>query len=323
MKILVVGGAGYIGSHMVQMLLASDHEVTIFDNLSTGFHQPANKGLFIQGDLANPNELNQVFEEHLFDCVMHFAAFSQVAESVTQPGHYYKNNFCNTLNLLDAMVQHGVNNIIFSSTAALFGNPRYTPIDEKHPCQPINPYGHSKLMIEQALADYEQAYGIKYISLRYFNAAGASLDGSIGERHDPETHLIPIILQVAAGKREHVKIFGRDYSTPDGTCIRDYIHVIDLCQAHLLSLEYLLGEQQSNLFNLGNNSGYSVAEVIQAAKKVTQKQISTINAPRRAGDPEKLVADSERIKHILGWRPHYSEIETIIQHAWQWQTKNL
>ena len=321
MNILVVGGAGYIGSHMVQMLLENGDEVTIFDNLSTGFKESVTGGNFIEGDLSNTNELNTLFENSQFDCVMHFAAFSQVGESVLHPGLYYKNNFCNTLNLLDSMVKHDVNNIIFSSTAALFGNPEYTPIDEKHPCNPINPYGQSKLMIEQALADYEQAYGIQYISLRYFNAAGASIDGSIGERHPPETHLIPLALQTATGKREHIKVFGSDYDTPDGTCIRDYIHVLDLCEAHYLALQHLIKNGESNIFNLGNKEGYSVLQVIHAAEQVTQRNIPAITTSRRAGDPTTLIADSEKITTLLGWTPKHSSIHTIMEHAWQWEQK--
>ena len=322
MKILIIGGAGYIGSHMVQTLLDHGDTVTVFDNLSTGFRNSVTGGEFIEGDLSNRGQLDLLFKQRQFDCVMHFVAFSQVAESVLQPSIYYRNNTCNTLNLLDSMVNHGVQNIIFSSTAALFGNPKYTPIDEKHPCQPISPYGKSKLMIEQALADYERAYGIKHISLRYFNAAGASEDGSIGEQHDPETHLIPIVLQAAAGKRENVKIFGHDYSTPDGTCIRDYIHVLDLCHAHYLAIQYLIENKKSDAFNLGNGDGYSVLEVILAANKITHKIIPTVDEPRRDGDPDILIADSTKIKNILGWKTIYSDIETIIQHAWKWEQRN-
>jgi len=323
MNVLVTGGAGYIGSHMVQMLLEDGNTITTFDNLSTGFRESVTGGEFIEGDLSDRNKLDQLFSTHSFDSVIHFAAYSQVAESTLHPSRYYQNNICNTLNLLDVMVKYDVEHIIFSSTAALFGNPQYTPIDEQHPCRPINPYGHSKLIIEQALENYRQSYGIEYISLRYFNAAGASLDSTIGERHNPETHLIPIVLQVASGKREHIKIFGTDYNTHDGTCIRDYIHVLDLCRAHLLALKHLKNGNPSDTFNLGNSQGYSVKEIIETARQVTQQPIKTIFAPRRPGDPDQLIADSKKINSKMGWSPVHSQIEAIIQHAWQWEQRKL
>lgn len=322
MNILVVGGAGYIGSHMVQVLLDQGYAVTTFDNLSTGFRDTVIGGTFIEGDLTNKDQLDTLFSSHPFDCVMHFAALSQVGESVTSPDLYYQNNISGTLNLLDAMVKHNVKNIIFSSTAALFGNPQYSPIDEKHPTLPINPYGHSKLMVEQILEDYRKAYGLQYISLRYFNAAGASPDGSLGERHNPETHLIPIILQVAMGQRDHIKIYGTDYKTPDGTCIRDYVHVIDLCQAHLLSMKYLMDGNPSDVFNLGNHQGYSVLEIIKMVEQVTKHNIHALPSTRRRGDPDMLVSDSAKINQTLDWKPDYPDIKTIIEHAWLWATQS-
>ena len=269
-------------------------------------------------NIGNTEKLNQLFDNNKFDVVMHFASFIAVGESVENPAKYYQNNVSNTLTLLNTMIKHRVKHFIFSSTAAIFGNPLYTPIDLNHPKNPINPYGQSKLMIETILKDYDVAYGLKSICLRYFNAAGSDPKLRTGECHEPETHLIPLILQVAAKERDHIKVFGRDYETPDSTCIRDYIHVVDLCSAHLLALSFLKKENQSAQFNLGNGKGYSVQEVINAAEKVTQEKIKTINAPRRAGDPPILIADASDAKKILGWELQYPEIETIILHAWSW-----
>jgi len=321
MKLLVVGGAGYIGSHMVRMLLDDGHEVVTLDNLSTGHRDAVQGGDFVLGDLADCVLLDNLFAGHRFDGVLHFASFIQVGESVREPARYYRNNVANTLNLLDAMVKHGVGAMIFSSSAAVFGEPQYVPVDESHARAPINPYGASKLMVEQILADYGRAYGLKSICLRYFNAAGADPEGNLGERHDPETHLIPLVLQVAAGRRPFITVFGRDYETPDGTCIRDYVHVNDLCRAHFLALENLWGGGESSAFNLGNGQGFSVRQVVDAAIKVSGKDIPVVYAERRAGDPARLVADSARARKILGWSPQFLSLEKIIGHAWLWERK--
>ena len=268
MKILVVGGAGYIGSHMVKLLDRSQHQVVTLDNLSTGYRDAVKYGDFVEGDIDDNNLLDELFSSSKFDAVMHFASFIEVGESVVDPAKYYRNNFSNTLNLLDAMVRHGINKFIFSSTAAIFGSPEYTPIDEDHPKLPINPYGMSKLMVENALTDYEKAYGLQSVCLRYFNAAGADPDGELGERHNPETHLIPLVLQAASNRRDAISVFGNDYKTDDGSCVRDYIHIVDLCDAHLLALEALISGSGSKKYNLGNGNGYSVLEVIDVVKQV-------------------------------------------------------
>jgi UDP-glucose 4-epimerase len=321
MKILVVGGAGYIGSHMVKQLHNQGMEVVTFDSLETGFEDAVRYGTLIKGDLKDSQALEQLFSSNDFDAVMHFASYIQVGESVREPAMYYKNNVSNTLNLLDAMVKHGVKHFVFSSTAAIFGSPSYTPIDEEHPRAPINPYGRSKLMIEQILKDYDHAYGLKSACLRYFNAAGADPEGELGERHDPETHLIPLILQAASGRRPSITIFGTDYDTPDGTCIRDYIHINDLCDAHMLALNKIRNEGNSVRFNLGNGDGYSVKEVLTTAEAVVGKSIPVEYGERRAGDPDRLIADSSRARKELGWNPVYSSLEDIITHAWQWEKK--
>jgi UDP-glucose 4-epimerase len=321
MKILVVGGAGYIGSHMVKYLGQRNCQVTTLDNLSGGYKDAVLYGEFIEGDLADQALLKQVFCSQSFNAVMHFASDIQVGESMINPAKYYQNNVINTLNLLNAMQNAGVNKFIFSSTAAIFGEPKYSPIDEKHPKQPINPYGKTKLIIEQALADYDHAYGLKSICLRYFNAAGADPEGQLGERHEPETHLIPLVLQAASGRRPHISVFGRDYDTPDGTCIRDYIHINDLCQAHWLSLKSLLEGAESQAYNLGNGQGFSVQEVIDTTERVTGKHIKTQNAPRREGDPARLVADASLAHKKLDWKPIYTDLELIIRHSWQWESK--
>jgi UDP-glucose 4-epimerase len=318
-SVCVVGGAGYIGSHMVKLLAIKGCKVTTLDNLSTGYRDAVLAGDFIQGDLSDTVFLDNFFSEHAFDAIMHFASFIQVGESLQQPEKYYQNNVVNTLNLLNSMCKHNVKRIIFSSTAATFGEPKYTPIDETHPQTPINPYGRSKLMIEQILSDYDQAYGLKSVCLRYFNAAGADPEGQLGERHDPETHLIPLVLQTASGRRQEIKVFGQDYDTPDGTCIRDYIHVCDLCDAHWLALEYLFKTSSSQSFNLGNGSGFSVKEVIDTAKLVTQKEIKAVYTSRRKGDPAVLVADSTSARTILKWNPKITNIESIVEHAWKWE----
>ena len=322
MKILVVGGAGYIGSHMVKMLVDSGHEVVTFDNLSSGFRDAVLGGVFVQGDLANITAIEAVFTQYQPEAVMHFASYIQVGESVQHPAKYYLNNFTNTLNLLNAMVKFNVKNFIFSSTAAVFGEPEYVPIDEAHVKTPLNPYGRSKLMVEQILVDYERAYGLKSVCLRYFNAAGADPQALLGERHEPETHLIPLVLQAISGKRSHISVFGRDYDTPDGTCIRDYIHIVDLCSAHLLALTQLASDGISKRFNLGNGAGFSVQEVISVAEQVTGKKVKVIDAPRRDGDPARLVADATLAKNTLGWSPIYTDLATIIAHAWAWECKS-
>lgn len=321
-KILVVGGAGYIGSHMVQHLAEKGCEVTTLDNLSAGYEDAVHYGRFIKGDIADAKLLQSLLSENSFDAVMHFASHIQVGESVQHPMKYYLNNVTHTLNLLNAMQANGVRRFIFSSTAAIFGEPSYTPIDENHPCSPINPYGRTKWMIEQVLGDYAAAYGMSSVSLRYFNAAGADPQGQLGERHVPETHLIPLVLQAASGRRSAITVFGRDYDTPDGTCIRDYIHVSDLCEAHWLALGQLpINEARCLAYNLGNGRGYSVQQVIDAAINVTGHSIKVENAPRRAGDPAILVADSQKARQELGWKTRYADLETIVRHAWAWEQK--
>jgi len=320
LRVLVVGGAGYIGSHMVKMLGQQGCRVTTLDDLSSGHRSAVLCGDFVQGNFGDRAVLDAVLSQG-FDAVMHFASFIQVGESVQQPDKYYRNNVTYTLGLLDAMRAHGVKKFIFSSTAATFGEPQYTPIDERHPQQPINPYGRTKLMVEQALADYDKAYGFKSVCLRYFNAAGADPEGQLGERHEPETHLIPLILQAASGRRSHIGVFGQDYDTPDGTCIRDYIHINDLCSAHWLALQSLMSGQSSQAYNLGNGNGFSVQEVIDAAKQVTGRNIPVQHAPRRAGDPARLVADATQARQQLGWQPQYADLATIVQHAWAWEQK--
>lgn len=321
MRVLVVGGAGYIGSHMVKMLLAAGHDVVTFDNLSSGHRDAVLGGEFVQGDLADPAALDSVFKQYQPQAVMHFASYIQVGESMRRPDMYYRNNFSNTLNLLDAMIAHDVKHFIFSSTAAVFGEPDYVPIDEAHPNRPVNPYGRSKWMVEQVLADYDRAFGLKSVCLRYFNAAGADPEGLLGERHDPETHLIPLILQAASGRRPHIQVFGRDYDTPDGTCIRDYIHIVDLCSAHALAIQYLVNGGASERFNLGNGSGFSVQQVIDTVEKVTERKVTVIDSPRRDGDPARLVADSTRARAQLGWTPAFADLEAIVAHAWAWELK--
>ena len=289
------------------------------DNLSGGYRDAVVYGDFVEGDLANRDLLDKLFSMHAFDVVMHFASFIQVGESVRRPDIYYRNNVVNSLNLLDAMVAHGVHQFIFSSTAAIFGEPEAVPIDEHHIRAPINPYGRSKWMLEQMLEDYDRAFGLKSVCLRYFNAAGADPDGELGERHQPETHLIPLVLQVASGRRESITVFGNDYDTPDGTCIRDYVHIADLCEAHWQAVEYLGAGGISRQFNLGNGSGFSVRQVIDVARAVTGKEIATCYADRREGDPARLVADAALARQVLGWIPKYAELSTIVSHAWQWE----
>lgn len=316
--ILVMGGAGYIGSHTVRHLLDKGYEVLVADNLIYGHKEAVDKrAKFVYADLLNPYSLDELFKNNKVDAVIHFAAFAYVGESVNNPEKYYYNNVIGTINLLHTMLKHNVKNIVFSSTCATYGEPKYTPIDEMHPQNPINPYGRTKLMIEQIFADYERAYGLRHIALRYFNAAGCSADGKIGESHNPETHIIPLVLQAIKGERENIKIFGSDYDTPDGTCIRDYIHVEDLAQAHRLAVEKL--EAYSGCINLGTGVGTSVKEIIAAAEAVSGKKCPTEYAARRAGDPARLYADNTKAKAILGWQPKYLDIKDIIKTAWNWE----
>lgn len=321
MNILVVGGAGYIGSHIVMRLLQSGYQVTVADNLSSGNRRAVPGADLVVGDIADPQFVDALMIRAKPVAVMHFAALIEVGESVRDPARYYRNNVHATQVLLDAMRNHGVDVFLFSSTAAIFGNPQYVPINELHPSLPINPYGRSKLMVEQMLGDYAAAYGLRAICLRYFNAAGADPGGSIGECHEPESHLIPLVLQVAANRKPHIAIYGDDYETPDGTCVRDYVHVLDLCDAHLLALARLLNGAQSAQYNLGNGVGFSVREVIDTAKAVTGRAIATMLAPRRAGDSAVLVADSALAKRELAWRPKHDKLSQIIADAWAWERR--
>ena len=321
LNVLIVGGAGYIGSHMVKNLCGRGVNVTTFDNLSSGHRDAVLGGEFIQGDLADRAALEQVFAAHRFDAVMHFASFIEVGESVRLPAKYYRNNVSNTLNLLECMQAAGVEQFIFSSTAALFGIPQRVPIDESHPTDPINPYGRSKLMVEQILADLGRAHGLRSVCLRYFNAAGADPDGQLGERHNPETHLIPLVLQAASGRRPSMSVFGTDYDTPDGTCIRDYVHVADLCEAHWLALQSLAQGAGSQAYNLGNGDGFSVFEVIDTVRSVTGREFTVKHETRRPGDPSRLVADSSAARQKLGWVPKYPSLRTIVEHTWAFKQR--
>lgn len=322
MKILVLGGAGYIGSHTVYSLIEQGNEVVIFDNFETGHIEAVHpEAKLYKGDLRNRAEIDQVLDkEKDIDAVIHFAANSLVGESMVKPLKYYDNNLCGTKVLLESLVEHKINNIVFSSTAATYGEPIHTPILEDDPTNPTNCYGETKKAMERMFYWTEVAHGLKYVSLRYFNACGAHISGKIGEAHNPETHLIPIILQAANGTRDHISIFGTDYNTPDGTCIRDYIHVTDLAQAHILAVKYLLDGGNSDIFNLGNGVGFSVKEVIETARKVTGKEIKAIEEARRAGDPAVLIASSDKAKKILGWKPEYDDLSTIIETAWKWHS---
>jgi UDP-glucose 4-epimerase len=318
MDILVVGGAGYIGSHVGKELFKKGHHPIIYDNLVYGHKDFAKWGDFVEADLSDKMALDNVFRRYSVEAVMHFSAYAYVGESINNPAKYYTNNVANTLNLLSTMLEYGVKYLIFSSSCAVYGNPQTIPIPEDHPIKPISPYGWSKVMVERIISDYESAYGLKYISLRYFNAAGADPDGEIGEDHDPETHLIPLALDAALGRKDFVRIFGTNYDTPDGTCIRDYIHVTDLANVHVIGLERLKQDSRSGIFNLGNGRGFSVREVIDAASSVTGIRIKAIRGERRPGDPPVLIASSKKAKKELGWKPKYPELETIIEHAWNW-----
>jgi len=316
---LVIGGAGYIGSHLVKALVEQQQHVVIVDNLSAGSASAVLGGELIIHDFDDREFLDTLFSNHQFDGVFHFASQIAVSESVKDPAKYYRANTAATLTLLEAMRDHKVGPLVFSSTAAVYGEPLYTPINEQHPTSPLNPYGRSKLMVEQMLADFASAYGQKYIALRYFNAAGADPQARIGENHDPETHLIPLALQAISGKRPPLQLFGQDYDTPDGTCIRDYIHVDDLASAHILAINHLNNGGKSGIYNLGSNHGYSVSQVIHAAAQVAGREVPLTYAPRRPGDPASLVADASLAKKVLGWQPEYTDLNQIIQHAWAWE----
>ncbi|GAB6636215.1 UDP-glucose 4-epimerase GalE [Streptococcus uberis] len=324
MAILVLGGAGYIGSHMVDWLIEQDKkEVVVVDNLVTGHRQSVHPAArFYQGDLADQPFMRRVFSENSIEAVIHFAAFSQVGESMQNPLKYFDNNTVGMVKLLEVMAEAGVKQIVFSSTAATYGIPEEIPIKEETPQNPINPYGESKLMMEKIMYWCDQAYGIKYVALRYFNVAGDKPDGSIGEDHNPETHLIPIVLQVAQGVRDKITIFGDDYQTADGTNVRDYVHPFDLAQAHSLAVDYLAKGNPSKAFNLGSSTGFSNLEILEVARKVTGKEIPAEIGPRRLGDPDSLIADSSRAREILGWKPQFDHIEKIIETAWTWHSSH-
>lgn len=317
MNILVVGGAGYVGSHATRLLQRAGHEVWVYDNLTVGHREAVPEGRLIVGDLADRSTLEEALVSRRIEAVMHFAAFALVGESVSDPAKYYYNNVVLTLGLLDSMRKLGVNKLVFSSTTATYGVPSRVPIVEEEPQRPINPYGFTKLAIERAMADYAHAYGLGYAALRYFNAAGASPDGDIGEDHTPESHLIPLVLQVALGQRDKIMIFGDDYPTPDGTCIRDYVHVDDLGAAHLRALD-LLEPGKGLEMNLGTGRGYSVLEVIESCRRISGHPIPAEIGPRRPGDPPELIADASRARRLLGWRPQYTEIDQIVETAWRW-----
>lgn len=318
MNILVTGGAGYIGSHTVRELVAGDHRVIVLDNLSRGHRAAVGGTLLVRGDTSDTRLMEELFKKHKIEAVMHFAASSQVGESVRHPSGYYHNNVVKGLALLDAMVQAGVPYLVFSSTAAVYGEPEEVPITEEHPTLPTNPYGATKLALESAMRWYSDAYSLRFTSLRYFNAAGADPAGDIGEDHDPETHLIPLVLRVALGNLPHLEVFGADYPTPDGTCIRDYVHVNDLAAAHVLALDKMASGGPSAVYNLGNGSGYSVLEVIKAAGEVTAKPVKVKFGARRPGDPAVLVAGSQKIKDELGWEPRFVDLRSIVDTAWRW-----
>lgn len=323
-RILVTGGAGYIGSHCAMALLEHGYEVVVLDNLSNGHRDYVESSLqvpFVEGDTTDSECLNAVFGRFKFDAVFHFAAFSLAGESVRFPQTYYRNNVVGTLNLLDSMRKAGVSRFVFSSTCATYGIPERMPITEDTPQHPINPYGETKLVVERMLRDFDTAHDLKHVSLRYFNAAGADPEARIGEHHDPETHLIPLVLDVAIGKRDRIEIFGTDYPTHDGTCVRDYVHVCDLAEAHIRGLEYLLDGNRSDAFNLGTGRGHSVREIVGACQAVTGREIKTSETVRRPGDPPTLVASSEKAHRVLSWKPAYAAITETVSHAWKWHQK--
>jgi UDP-glucose 4-epimerase len=317
--ILVVGGAGYIGSHMLKLLRDENEPHVVFDNFENGHREALNGSTFIQGDLRNPNDLLRAFEKYPeIDVVMHFAAYISVGESVREPSKYWHNNTTGVLNLLDAMRFAKVGKFVFSSTAAIFGEPEYVPLDEDHPKKPTSPYGQSKLAVERMLADFDRGYGLKSVCLRYFNASGADPSGTIGEDHDPEEHLIPVAILSALGRRGAMKVFGTDYDTPDGTCVRDYIHVLDLARAHLLAVRHLRKDGESRQYNLGNGTGFTVRQVLDTTEKVIGMPVPREDGARRPGDPAKLIASSAKIAQDWGWKPEYPDLVTIVKHAWEW-----
>lgn len=321
MAILVTGGAGYIGSVIVEDLRANGAEIVVLDNLSRGHRAAVDVGVkFYQGDIGDSDLIKRICGENQIGAAMHFSAYAYVGESVEKPDIYYRNNAMQTLCLLDELIACGVKQFVFSSTCATYGEPEYVPIDEKHPQHPANPYGWSKFFVEQIMKDYDAAYALKFVALRYFNASGATR--LHGEHHEPETHLIPLVLEAAAGKIPNISIFGDDYPTPDGTAVRDYIHVLDLSQAHLLALKHLQNGGGSEFINLGNGTGFSVLEVIDAARRITGKTIESVIQPRRAGDPSRLIADSTKAREMLGWNPQFADLETIIESAWLWHQAN-
>lgn len=324
--ILVTGGAGYIGSHAALALKNAGYDAIVLDNLAYGHQEIVDEVLQVKlvvGDTSDRALLDRLFTEHKIDAVMHFAAYIAVGESVKEPGKYYSNNVSSTLNLLEAMLAHGINKIVFSSTCAVYGMPKEVPMTENHPHNPLSPYAASKDMVERILSDFDTAFNLKSVAFRYFNACGAYPGGALGEDHTPETHLIPLALLTALGKRDKLYIFGTDYDTPDGTCVRDYIHVNDLADAHVLGLEYLLSGGESEIFNLGNGNGFSVREVIETAREVTGLNIPAQESDRRPGDAPILVGSSDKIRKMLGWNPKYADLKQIISHAWQWhQTRH-
>ena len=320
--ILIVGGAGYIGSHMAKYLHAKELEPVVLDNLSMGHKEAVQWGPFYEGELDDETLLAEIFRKHDIKAVMHFAAFCYVGESVTEPLKYYQNNVAATLGLLSSMLRNGVDKLIFSSTCATYGEPNSLPMRENHDQHPINPYGRSKLMVENILDDLDPAYDLKSVCLRYFNAAGADPEGELGEDHDPETHLIPLVLRTALGLQEELTVFGNDYPTEDGTCIRDYIHITDLAQAHYLALLHLLDGGESKKYNLGNGSGYSILDVINTARQVTDRDVSFTFTERRPGDPAVLVGSAEKVTQELGWKPEFNSLETILQTAWNWHSRH-
>lgn len=317
--ILVTGGAGYIGSHVVRELALSGYHPVVLDHLGEGHREAVVAGDFVLGNLSDESVLDSLFSQHAVDGVMHFASRCYVGESVENPQLYYEENVLGALTLFRVMKRHGVSRFVLSSSCAVYGSPRHIPIDEEHPRNPVNPYGETKYFVERVLSDYDQAYGFPFTALRYFNAAGASLDGKIGESHDPETHLIPLVLRVAKGEAAEVTVYGDDYATRDGTCVRDYVHVLDLASAHIAAYEWLKQGKASDSFNLGTGYGYTVKEMVSAAERVTGRKVASRVAERRSGDPPELVADASKAAILLGWTPRYSELETIVETAWRWE----
>lgn len=322
-KVLVTGGAGFIGSHMIRQLRDRQQPHAVIDNLSNGHLDAVFSSEFFRGDISDERLLDEILEKGEYDSVIHFASDIQVGESTIRPDKYFLNNIAGTIQLLNAIVRHRVSNFIFSSSAAVYGEPRYTPIDEDHPQTPLSPYGRSKLVVEQLLQDYAKAFGLRYVSFRYFNAAGAQPDGTLGERHEPETHLIPLAVRAALGKIPELKLYGSNYETPDGTCIRDFVHVVDIAEAHLLGLDYLRRHGVSDSFNIGSESGFSVRQVIEMVEKVSGKKVPLALEPRREGDPAVLLADANKARNVLGWSPKLSGLEEIVRHCLDWELRRV